>query len=636
MRIKRSALLLLFIVGSCSISFSQIQSTLGWFEVNYQQGCTPLSVSVKTTIPESDVPIFQFNGRDDTNQVPWLDSYDSLTHPYNSPGTFMIYLTVQNASPVRSDSIQITVIDSVTPAFELRHCSGSGVLVDISDTFYDAYQIDYGDGTIENVSSPQPPPFHFYSNSGNYLVTLVGKLINAPNNCGSATQPFTATNNLIPPIIRLIDVDSASQINLHFNLPQNSIYQMEVSVADDQSFQFFTDLSSSDTLLVIANFSPEQNEFCFRIAALNPCGGNRVNSNVVCNIISSLMLTNNTNSLGWSHIETGQEFEYRISRNTIPDFITIPSGTNSFDDTQILCETNYCYSVTTVYADGSESLSPNVCGIAFSTDTPPIISNLGVDVVSDGVRLDWELDTQMDTVYLAQYSSTNNLLKKDTSVVNARFFETDLSAYPQTCYTHSYIDVCTNTSKETPRICSIYLTTISNADGSVTLSWSEFTGFTDSISNYFVQKFDHTGASLETIDVGTALTYNDIITGQNDQIVRYVIEGIPSNSLFTQIHSNAVLAARQVQLHFPTAFTPDGDGLNDEFKPEYMFIKFYDLKIYSRWGQLIFSSEDVEVGWDGLLNGKKVAVGNYTFLANAEDFQGLKIARSGIVTILKN
>jgi len=625
-----------FILGISQVAFSQVQSTQGWFEVNYQQGCTPLEVSVKTTIPESDVPIFQFEGRDDPNQIPWLDIYDSLTFTYTNPGTYMIYLTVQNAVPVRSDSIQINVINSVLPDFELQNCSSNGVLVDILDTFYDTYIVDYGDGTIVTVPNPTPAPTHFYASSGSYAVTLTGRLNNAPNNCGISMKSFVATVNLIPPFISRIDIDTLSQINIHFNLPQTVNYQMEISQGNDQLFQFFTNLNPTDTLLIIPNFAPEQNDFCFRIGALNPCGGNRVDSNVVCNINVGLNLVNNSNIVSWTHVQTGQEMEIRISRNSIPNYITIPSGPNSFNDVQVMCETSYCYSVTIVYFDGSESQSPMVCGTSFSVDTPPLIPDMSVDVVLDGVKIDWEFDQQIDTVYLVQYSNSNDVLIRDTVVVNSRFISTDLDAYPQTCYTHSYKDVCTNTSDESPQVCSIYLTTKSNGDGSVTLNWTDFMGFQDSIASYSVQKYDQSGMLLETINVGRSTTYDDQITGQNDQIVRYVIEGLPANTTFMPIHSNSVEAARRVQLHFPTAFTPNNDGLNDEFKPEYLFIKVYDLKIYNRWGQLLFSTEDIETGWDGTFNGKKVAAESYTYLANAEDFQGIKVARSGIVSILKD
>ncbi len=49
----------------------------------------------------------------------------------------------------------------------------------------------------------------------------------------------------------------------------------------------------------------------------------------------------------------------------------------------------------------------------------------------------------------------------------------------------------------------------------------------------------------------------------------------------------------------PNAFTPDGDGLNDLFKVEGEFISEFEIRIYDRWGMLVYHSTDISEGWDG-------------------------------------
>jgi gliding motility-associated-like protein len=54
----------------------------------------------------------------------------------------------------------------------------------------------------------------------------------------------------------------------------------------------------------------------------------------------------------------------------------------------------------------------------------------------------------------------------------------------------------------------------------------------------------------------------------------------------------------------PNAFTPNGDGINDVFKPTlYGPVLQYTLTIYNRWGQMIFKSRDPGKGWDGTMSG---------------------------------
>jgi gliding motility-associated-like protein len=54
------------------------------------------------------------------------------------------------------------------------------------------------------------------------------------------------------------------------------------------------------------------------------------------------------------------------------------------------------------------------------------------------------------------------------------------------------------------------------------------------------------------------------------------------------------------QLHVPTAFTPDNDGVNDAFRPEFNCpVDRYVLRIYNRWGELVFATEDPAAFWYG-------------------------------------
>jgi gliding motility-associated-like protein len=78
-------------------------------------------------------------------------------------------------------------------------------------------------------------------------------------------------------------------------------------------------------------------------------------------------------------------------------------------------------------------------------------------------------------------------------------------------------------------------------------------------------------------------------------------------------------------LYFPTAFTPNGDGLNDKFKPAISgrLPTSYELKIYNRWGKLIFWTTDINIGWDGRIKGIMQSSGNYIWQCKLE-FPGNK------------
>ena len=67
----------------------------------------------------------------------------------------------------------------------------------------------------------------------------------------------------------------------------------------------------------------------------------------------------------------------------------------------------------------------------------------------------------------------------------------------------------------------------------------------------------------------------------------------------------------------PNSFTPNSDGKNELFKPVYYCdMADYNLKVFNRWGELIYTTSDKEAGWDGRLNNRQVQSGIYMYVVN--------------------
>ncbi|MBL0269586.1 MAG: gliding motility-associated C-terminal domain-containing protein [Chitinophagaceae bacterium] len=90
------------------------------------------------------------------------------------------------------------------------------------------------------------------------------------------------------------------------------------------------------------------------------------------------------------------------------------------------------------------------------------------------------------------------------------------------------------------------------------------------------------------------------------------------------------------ELYTPTAFTPNGDGLNDLFYPFPVGIKSINyFRVFNRWGQLIFSSNTLYKGWDGKFQGKDQASGVYVWMAQGVDKNNKLITRQGSITVIR-
>ncbi|HET8861371.1 gliding motility-associated C-terminal domain-containing protein [Marivirga sp.] len=99
--------------------------------------------------------------------------------------------------------------------------------------------------------------------------------------------------------------------------------------------------------------------------------------------------------------------------------------------------------------------------------------------------------------------------------------------------------------------------------------------------------------------------------------------------------SNIITLFQPFSLEFPTAFTPNGDGLNDSFGGVAKGVKEYKMVIYNRFGDIVFTSNDIEKKWDGILNGEVAPSGGYVYQVFAKGNEGQGIDQSGKVMLIK-
>jgi gliding motility-associated-like protein len=67
------------------------------------------------------------------------------------------------------------------------------------------------------------------------------------------------------------------------------------------------------------------------------------------------------------------------------------------------------------------------------------------------------------------------------------------------------------------------------------------------------------------------------------------------------------------QLFIPNVFSPNGDGLNDNFKIDHVNCEYLDITIYDRWGKFLYQTGDKNFLWDGKFNGNPLPEGVYYF-----------------------
>jgi len=90
-----------------------------------------------------------------------------------------------------------------------------------------------------------------------------------------------------------------------------------------------------------------------------------------------------------------------------------------------------------------------------------------------------------------------------------------------------------------------------------------------------------------------------------------------------------------INIYVPNAFSPNGDGINDIFKISSLGIKAFNIKIYNRWGQIVFETEDLNMGWNGKKNNNDSNQGVYVYVINYINIKDEDLNIKGNISLIR-
>lgn len=127
--------------------------------------------------------------------------------------------------------------------------------------------------------------------------------------------------------------------------------------------------------------------------------------------------------------------------------------------------------------------------------------------------------------------------------------------------------------------------------------------------------------------INSALTKDNVILRDNVNVLNYSEFGSYYIVYFMESENGCKFTYKFdyfvkdfMTLYFPNTFTPNGDGLNDAYRPVGTLVKEFNMQIYDRWGQKIFNTDDLYKGWDGTFKGKAAQQDVYIYKAQAIDY----------------
>jgi gliding motility-associated-like protein len=296
-----------------------------------------------------------------------------------------------------------------------------------------------------------------------------------------------------------------------------------------------------------------------------------------------------------------------------------------------------CHSSNTVYDSVMVS----------HTETPPSSLRLCNATVGDddaSIQLSWEADVENDVVGFKVYrrrdgervftvhDSIFNLT--DRTYIDIHNVQPDSHSY---CFRMTVMDRCGNESPMSDEICTILLHASQKGYTSL-LNWTKFVRWGTDPLQYNLWKGSpipdgFPPAFLQSVDPHV-LSFVDLVV--NKAWLCYRIIAIPDGGGCAEpSQSNEACVIFSPTLYMPTAFTPNGDGLNDYFSAVGEFVETSSLEIYDRWGKLLFRSTNLNEGWDGSVDGQPAPEGGYVYKVKIVGYNGDTFAKEGSITLVR-
>ncbi|PPK85517.1 gliding motility-associated-like protein [Neolewinella xylanilytica] len=163
----------------------------------------------------------------------------------------------------------------------------------------------------------------------------------------------------------------------------------------------------------------------------------------------------------------------------------------------------------------------------------------------------------------------------------------------------------------------VWLEVQNDASGETTLNWTPPHDLPGAVF-YTVLRINDDSTTTELATGIPGLTYTDPLPDPGQLCYRIQANYTPpaADTTYTFL-SNVQCVVEAVEIYFPNVFSPDAlQDANRAFRPFFNTpagLEAYQLRIFNRWGALVFESEDPTAGWDGTVDGRGVPIGTYVY-----------------------
>ena len=625
------------------------------FVADDSMGCAPKPVLFTDLTPQAATWQWSFgDGGSATGASP--------AHLYTADGRYDVSLTVTDvngcvATRMKPDYIRLAHPVADFSISDRVICPGTEVFftdLSRSDTALQHWYWQFGNGG----TAAGPAASHVYSQPGYYDVGLIVTDGFGCRDSLTRSAHLEVRVNIQPEVLDIRDVSvlSDTEVRVRFFAYENSrrdfaryiLYRQDGTGA-------FVEVTSAALVnqleMVDRNLNTRAEVYCYLVAVENYCGliSPLAASTTHCSIELQATPLVDAIDLSWNAY-TGWAVDayqlYRVSSYAPGNgqlIASLPGTTTSYLDTAMYCYDAYSYRVLAIGGPSIHAYSDTARMAPMHFGPSDSVQVMRATVENNAfINVEWDLPyiERLRMIAIERdagrgFAPLQSLAPTGINDQKYQDMAVEVAARPY-AYRVFGIDSCGDYTPLGLIGKTIHLRA-ERQGGDVLLSWTPYAGWRQGVSFYTVERYDENTGTWEKVDVvsGHVQHFRDPAPDQGFPINSYRIIATENGGYGTASFSNEEGVVLDPAFYTPNAFSPNGDGVNDVFRIEGIYLEQVSFAIFNRWGQILYRSNNLDAGWDGTYKDKDVQEGVYVFVIEGTGVDGSEFKRSGTVTLIR-
>lgn len=437
----------------------------------------------------------------------------------------------------------------------------------------------------------------------------------------------------------------------------------EYNGADD--LKIFRDSIEINTLAPIITLSPTETSYLDITAQAHLKSRayqikSKSNASVRSEVVHTYYLTFNYDScaqqinLYWEKFEGidnliydwfPSQFEVNIFENGISRIENVYAMNEEYTVSNILENTDYSIFLETQWQGQTETSYSNLIKkFTLMPQRPEYINSISASVDGSNTNLKFEIasNSELDTYKLLKSDSETGSFDTLETIITegSEITTTDYNSEPNTkisYYKLVSVNECGNETTNSDIINNIVLNVETN-EFENTLSWNGFKESSLIPVNYDIYRIVSNQNPELIGSFSNFNSFQDNIESLQSysQFCYYVQANAEGSADSDYCRSNTACMYLTPKVYIPEAFTPNDDGTNDLFQPVFTFIpKEYELRIYNRWGNVVFETKDYSKPWNGKEpNGNSAPTGSYIYYLRIKSPNDQIVEQKGSILVI--